>query len=101
MVYSGEEALKALESKNYALILMDCQMPGMDGYEATKLIREREMTSGEHVPISALTANAMVGDEEKCISVGMDDYLSKPVLFIKLEEKMNKWINSTDNCEDK
>ncbi len=101
MVYSGEEALKALESKNYALILMDCQMPGMDGYEATKLIREREMTSGEHVPIIALTANAMVGDEEKCISVGMDDYLSKPVLFIKLEEKMNKWINSTDNCEDK
>ena len=76
-------------------------MPGMDGYEATKLIREREMTSGEHVPIIALTANAMVGDEEKCISVGMDDYLSKPVLFIKLEEKMNKWINSTDNCEDK
>ena len=76
-------------------------MPGMDGYEATEIIREREKISGKHIPIIALTANAMVGDEEKCISIGMDDYLSKPVLFKKLEEKMNKWIHSTDNCEDK
>ncbi len=77
---NGLEALSKLEKQRYDLILMDVQMPEMGGLETTRRIREREQTSGEHIPIVAMTANAIKGDRERCLESGMDDYVSKPVL---------------------
>ncbi len=76
---NGKEALTALEKQSFDLVLMDVQMPEMDGFEATIAIREKEKTSGNHVPIIAMTAHAMVGDKERCLEAGMDDYISKPI----------------------
>jgi len=73
---------------------MDMQMPGMDGVEATMAIRKRERTSGTHIPIVAMTANAMVGDKENCLQAGMDDYLSKPLsskeLYAMIENVLSR-----------
>ncbi len=95
-VSSGKEAVKEYLNNynNYSLILMDCQMPEMDGYEATKAIRKAEKEIGNHIPIVAMTANAMEGDEEKCISSGMDDYISKPITLEKLRITVKKWLKS-------
>ena len=76
---NGRAALDALEDDRFDIALMDLQMPEMDGFEATALIREKERTTREHLPIIALTANAMVGDQEKCLQAGMDGYVSKPI----------------------
>lgn len=92
-VVNGLEAVEKFRSGDYSLILMDCQMPVMDGYQATKEIRNLEAFNGRHIPIIAMTANAMKGDMEKCLSFGMDDYISKPVNFYKLKETVEKWIN--------
>ncbi len=93
-VNNGEEALKALEEKEYDVVLMDVQMPIMDGLEATRRIREQETETGTHIPIVAMTAHAMEGDDQKCLAVGMDDYVSKPIdrtkLFSIIEEITKK-----------
>ena len=88
---NGREVLELLPKTSYSLILMDCQMPGMDGYEATRIIREQERGLSR-IPIVAMTANAMPGDRERCIAAGMDDYLSKPIERAKLAEMMAKWV---------
>ncbi len=88
---NGAEALEALGRKEYSLILMDVQMPEMDGYEATAAIRDREGAS-RHTPIIALTANAMQGDKESALRAGMDDYLSKPVKAEDLGEMIRRWV---------
>lgn len=79
VVSNGAEAVEAYNSKAYDLILMDCQMPVLDGYEATKKIRNLESENEKHIPIIAITAHALVGDADDCISAGMDDYASKPI----------------------
>ena len=76
---NGKIALALLEQQAFDLALMDVQMPEMDGLEATAQIRAREQSNGGHLPILALTANAMVGDRERCLQAGMDGYLTKPV----------------------
>jgi CheY-like chemotaxis protein len=88
---NGIEAIKKVEQFVYDLVLMDCQMPGMDGYEATAEIRRRDGAS-RHIPIIAVTAHAMQGDREICLRAGMDDYMSKPVRKEAVSEMIKKWI---------
>jgi two-component system sensor histidine kinase/response regulator len=83
-VTDGREAIEAVTHGNYDLVLMDCQMPEVDGFEATRAIRRAEIVRGGHVPIVAMTANALEGDREACLSAGMDDYLAKPVQLAAL-----------------
>jgi PAS domain S-box-containing protein len=92
-VPDGREAVKALQAEPYDLVLMDCQMPEMDGYEATRLIRiPATGTLNPRIPIVAVTAGAMADDRQKCIEAGMDDYLSKPVEPAKLARMLDKWL---------
>ena len=89
---NGREAVETWARQPFDAILMDMMMPEMDGLEATVTIREREKTTGSHIPIIAVTANAMVGDRDKCLAAGMDEYLSKPVDVVKLYEVLDKLI---------
>jgi two-component system, sensor histidine kinase and response regulator len=96
-VGNGIEVLEALQRIPYTLIFMDCHMPEMDGYEATRIIRKREVDSGQACPwkspvhIIALTASTMQGDREKCLAIGMDDYVSKPVRLSELQAALERW----------
>jgi CheY-like chemotaxis protein len=94
LVSNGIEAVAKADNGNYDAIFMDCQMPRMDGYEATREIRlrERAISSNRRTPIIALTANALSGDREKCLSAGMDDYLSKPFGQHQMAKVLKKWL---------
>ena len=87
---NGREAIEMWEQQPFDAILMDVMMPEMDGLVATTEIRQREKATGTHIPIVAITANAMVGDREKCLAAGMDDYISKPVDVAALYATLDK-----------
>jgi len=92
---NGKEALERLEQEEFDAVLMDCQMPEMDGFEATRLWREQEqMLSNGRLPIIAMTANVMQGDRERCLASGMDDYLGKPVRQAELGSVLQRWIKN-------
>lgn len=93
LVDSGRAALDALSGAEFQIIFMDCQMPGMDGFETTALIRARYL-AGEGPRIIAMTANAAITDRDRCLANGMDDYLAKPVLLSDLERVMYRWIGA-------
>jgi len=93
----GVAALQALHERAYLLLLCDCHMPGMDGFELTRLIRVQEKKSGSHMPIIAVTANAMPGEAERCRAAGMDDYLAKPIEIRGLQGVLERWL-SVDRC---
>ena len=88
----GEEALALIAQQTYDVVLMDCQMPVMDGYQATAAIRAREAGGGKRLPIVALTANAMEGDRDQCLAAGMDDYLAKPYSLTQLQQVLGRWL---------
>ena len=99
---NGVEAVNQVQLLPFHLVLMDCQMPEMDGYQATRRIRELEQAQadGKHLPIIALTANAMAGDAEKCLACGMDEYLSKPINPEALAAALSRWLIAGDDLGD-
>jgi CheY-like chemotaxis protein len=97
-VADGAQAVQAVQTQTYDLVLMDCQMPELDGYDATRAIREWEAPRidaglATRLPIVAMTANAMLGDREKCLAAGMDDYLSKPIKREVLLACLVRWLS--------
>jgi two-component system sensor histidine kinase/response regulator len=101
IVPNGREALAALDNQRFDVVLMDVQMPEMDGFQATAAIREKEIRTGAHIPVVAMTAHAMKGDRESCLAAGMDAYISKPIraseLFALIENALGSTPNETDN----
>jgi two-component system, sensor histidine kinase and response regulator len=98
---NGAEAVTRWREADFDLILMDVQMPELDGLEATRQIRQEEQTTGRHVPIVAVTAHSMTGDRERCLQAGMDDYLSKPIqrqelLGVLARQTRNRVISSRE-----
>jgi len=93
LVNNGQEALDAVRVNDYSLVFMDCQMPVLDGFETTKALRASEDAK---IPIIAMTANALRGDRERCLNVGMDDYISKPVKAEYFESILKRWLNRTE-----
>ena len=89
---TGQEAIERLTANDYDIVFMDCHMPEMDGYEATRRIRDMERTQGKHSIIIALTADAMTGDREKCLNAGMDDFLNKPFKPEQISDVIRKWV---------
>jgi CheY-like chemotaxis protein len=96
---SGEEALALLERQTFDVVLMDVQMPEMDGLEATRRIRRRERENGRRVPIVAMTAYALKGDRERCLEAGMDDYVAKPIRTPELFEILTRVVHRTPRPE--
>ena len=96
LVADGQAALDAITETSYAAVLMDCQMPGLDGYEATRALRIREQGSA-HLQVIAMTAHSMAGDREKCLAAGMDDYVSKPIQVSRLAEILARTVSHDGN----
>jgi len=92
---NGQEAVNALTRESFDVVLMDVQMPIMDGFAATAAIREQEKTSGAHLPIIAMTAHAMQGDRERCLAAGMDDYVTKPMKAADLYAAIERIMQAT------
>ena len=104
-VGNGAQALEKVKANQYSAVLMDVQMPELDGLEATHLIREWEKSTGQHIPIIAMTAHAMAGDRERCLDAGMDDYVSKPLEPKVLFSALDRWtqvngIATGENADD-
>ena len=99
LVENGEEALRAVTSADFDLVLMDVQMPVMDGLEATVAIRKWEMLRGTHVPIVALTANVLEEHRKEAKQAGFDDYLAKPVKLEELRAQILKWVPARESVE--
>ncbi|MFT5453497.1 MAG: two-component system sensor histidine kinase/response regulator [Enterobacterales bacterium] len=96
VVADGKEAVNTLETLPYDLVFMDCQMPVMDGYEASRCIREpQSKVLDKTIPIIAMTANVIKGDREKCIAAGMNNYIAKPVSPSKLQLALQQWLPKT------
>jgi signal transduction histidine kinase/CheY-like chemotaxis protein len=100
IVDNGAAAVTRCAEGKWDLVLMDCHMPEKNGYDATHDIREAEKQTGVHVPIIAMTANAMVGDREKCLQCGMDEYISKPIVIEELKDVLSQWL-AFDAAEEK
>ncbi len=97
---NGAAALEMLNREHYDLIFMDCQMPVLDGYQATRRIREMEQRGrSRRIPIVAMTAHAMSGDRDQCIRAGMDDYVSKPFNTEELQSILERWLNRQEYYE--
>jgi two-component system sensor histidine kinase/response regulator len=95
---NGEEAIKALETLSYDLVFMDCQMPVLDGYDATKRIRDTDSNVLNHnIPIIAMTASVLPGDKEKCLTAGMNDFIPKPVKSDNVLQVLQQWLPTRDN----
>jgi CheY-like chemotaxis protein len=90
---NGVQALEKVKCHEFRMIFMDCNMPEMDGFEATRIIRKNE--NGPHLPIVAVTADVMQGDREKCINAGMDDYVSKPFRIDRIKEMLGSYVHSS------
>jgi CheY-like chemotaxis protein/HPt (histidine-containing phosphotransfer) domain-containing protein len=98
---NGKEALDQIQQQAFDAVLMDCQMPVMDGYTATRIQRQNEGNApGQRLPIIAMTANAMAGDREKCLNTGMDDYMSKPLNRALLEQTLRRWLPAGAKSKD-
>ena len=93
---NGKEGIAAFEKNPFDVVLMDVQMPEMNGYEATAAIREKEKTTGNHLPVIAMTAHAMTGDRERCLEAGMDDYITKPIRPGQLGDVLKRYSISTE-----
>lgn len=91
---NGQEVLDKLAAESFDLVLMDCQMPVMDGYEATQQLRQRE-GAHSHIPVIGLTAHAGTENRDRCLQVGMDDYISKPLDIDRLKELIVRWTSAT------
>ena len=100
VVSNGKEALGALQTTTFDLVLMDVQMPVMDGLVATTAIREKEKETGQHVPIIAMTASAMKGDRERCLTAGMDGYIPKPLRANELYQVVEQYATASDQGVD-
>jgi two-component system, sensor histidine kinase len=94
VVSDGRAALEALRGRHYDAVLMDCQMPDMDGYRATSDLRRSERDTQRHTPVIAMTAHAMAGDRERCLNAGMDDYITKPLRHAELDRTLRRWIKT-------
>jgi signal transduction histidine kinase/ActR/RegA family two-component response regulator len=95
-VSDGRAALMLMDRENFDLVLMDCMMPEVDGFETTRVIREREQGSDRHVPVIAMTANTMEGAQARCLAAGMDDYLAKPVHLEDLDAMLSHWLREEE-----